>query len=278
MVAMAGVPDGEVVVPPTLQALLAARLDQLEVEERRVLERGAVEGEIFHRGAVQALAPEEPQVTPRLAALVRRELIRPQAPQIPGEDGFRFRHLLIRDAAYDTLPKAARAELHERFAVWLVDRGADLVELDEIVAYHLEQAVRYRAELGLPGKAELQAAARKRLNTAGERAFVRQDESAAVNLLERAAALVPSEEVDPFEILLVEALFWGGRIEAALQRASSFADRAAAVGNRIAELCGRVEEAHARCFVEPEGATERLAALVEEALPLFESAGDEFAL
>ena len=64
-------------MPPTLKALLAARLDQLDEAERTVLERGSVEGEIFHRGAVQALAPEEPQVTPRLAALVRRELIRP---------------------------------------------------------------------------------------------------------------------------------------------------------------------------------------------------------
>ena len=62
---------------------------------------GAIEGEIFHRGAVQALAPEETQVTPRLAALVRKELIRPDRPQLAGEDGFRFRHLLIRDAAYD---------------------------------------------------------------------------------------------------------------------------------------------------------------------------------
>ncbi len=77
MLAMAGEAEGEVVVPPTLQALLAARLDQLETAERGVLERGAIEGEIFHRGAVQALAPDETQVTPRLAALVRKELIRP---------------------------------------------------------------------------------------------------------------------------------------------------------------------------------------------------------
>ena len=114
MLAMAGEAEGEVVVPPTLQALLAARLDQLEAAERSVLERGAIEGEIFHRGAVQALAPDETQVTPRLAALVRKELIRPDKSQLAGEDGFRFRHLLIRDAAYDSLPKATRAELHKR--------------------------------------------------------------------------------------------------------------------------------------------------------------------
>ena len=81
---MAGEAGDEVEVPPTLKALLAARLDQLDPAERRVLERGAVEGEVFHRGAVQALGPEEAQVTPRLAALVRRELIRPDTAQFAG--------------------------------------------------------------------------------------------------------------------------------------------------------------------------------------------------
>ena len=85
---------------------------------------------------------------PRLAALLRKELIRPDRPMLPGDDGFRFCHLLIRDAAYDALPKATRAELHERFADWLEQHGADLVERDEILGYHLEQAYRYRTELG----------------------------------------------------------------------------------------------------------------------------------
>src|SRR5262249_11045843 len=140
--------QSDVVVPPTIQALLAARLDQLDTSERGVLERGAVEGRVFHRGAVQALAPEEQQVAKRLTALVRKELVRPDKAQLPGEDAYRFRHLLIRDAAYDALPKASRADLHERFADWLEVRGADLVELDEILGYHLEQAHRYRVELG----------------------------------------------------------------------------------------------------------------------------------
>src|SRR5256712_11598698 len=115
MRAGAGEGGDEIEVPPTWKSLLGARLDQLDAAERRVLERGAVEGEVFHRGAVQALSPEETQVTPRLAALVRRELIRPDRPLLAGEDGFRFRHLLIRDAAYEALPKGTRARLHERF-------------------------------------------------------------------------------------------------------------------------------------------------------------------
>ena len=110
-------------------------------------------------------------MTPRLAALVRKELIRPDRPQLAGEDGFRFRHLLIRDAAYDALPKATRAELHERFAAWLEEHGAELVELDEILGYHLEQACRYLAELGLAADDQLAAAARRRLTAAGRRAI-----------------------------------------------------------------------------------------------------------
>ena len=150
MLAMADQANGEVVVPPTLQALLAARLDQLETGERGVLERGAVEGEIFHRGAVQALGPEETPVTPRLAALVRKQLIRPDRPPLAAEDGFRFHHLLLRDAAYNALPKAVRADLHQRFATWLEQHGTELVELDELLGYHLEQACTYHAELGRP--------------------------------------------------------------------------------------------------------------------------------
>ena len=165
---MAHEDSSEIVVPASLKALLAARLDQLDPAERRVLERGSVEGEVFHRGVVQALTPEEAQVTPRLAALVRRELIRPERAQFEGEDGFRFRHLLLRDAAYDALPKAVRAELHERFAAWLERRG-DLVELDEIVGYHLEQAARYKSELGRPDPV-LALRAGERLAAAGRSA------------------------------------------------------------------------------------------------------------
>jgi class 3 adenylate cyclase/tetratricopeptide (TPR) repeat protein len=279
MLAMTGDAQADVVVPPTLQALLAARLDQLAPPERGVLERGAVEGEIFHRGAVQALAPDEPQVTPRLAALVRKELITPEAPQLPGEDGFRFRHLLIRDAAYDALAKATRAELHERFARWLEEHGAALVELDEILGYHLEQAYRYRRELGLDDDGALAAAARQRLTAAGVRARVRGDELAAVSLLERAVALIPADEIDlALETDLLDALYFAGRGSDALDAARSLAERAAAAGDRIAELCARIKEGEFRVSLEPEGATEELGALVEEALPEFEAARDDVAL
>jgi tetratricopeptide (TPR) repeat protein len=181
-------------VPATLRALLAARLDQLDEPERRILERGAVEGELFHRGTVQALAPEETEVTPRLAALVRRDLVRPDRPMLPSEDAYRFRHLLIRDAAYDALPKATRADLHRRFADWLEEHGQSLVELDEIVGYHLEQAALYLAELGQPDSA-LAELASERLAGAGVRVRRRGDPDAAHSLLGRAVKLVEQPDV-----------------------------------------------------------------------------------
>ena len=183
----------DVIVPPTLRALLAARLDQLESGERGVLERGAVEGELFHRSAVEALSPTEAQLTPRLTALVRKELIRPDRPVFPTDDGFRFCHLLIRDAAYDALPKATRAELHERFAEWLDRHSDELVERDELVGYHLEQAYRYHTELAAtdPGAEELAARAAARLTAAGRGARNRADDRAAIALFDRAATVWP---------------------------------------------------------------------------------------
>ena len=176
-------------MPPTIQALLAARLDQLPSGERLALERGAVEGQVFHRGAVQALAPDDPSIPAQLMGLVRKELLRPTAATLPEDDAFRFRHLLIRDAAYDALPKATRAELHERFARWLEEHGGGLVELDEILGYHLEQAAHYRAELGAE-LGDLAVRAGSHLTDAGRRAVFRGDFAAGRRLLSRAVELL----------------------------------------------------------------------------------------
>ena len=98
---------------------------------------------MFHLDAVRALTPDEP-LTAQLTALVRKEFVRPYRPAFEGEDGFRFHHLLLRDATYDAIPKAARSGLHERYADWLEQRGDGL---DALVGYHLEQAYRYRVDL-----------------------------------------------------------------------------------------------------------------------------------
>ncbi len=188
----------ELTIPPSINALLAARLDGLNGEERTVIERASVEGKIFHRGAVTELAPEpmRGQVRDRLASLMRMELVRPDQASFAGEEAYRFRHLLIRDAAYQALAKQTRSELHERFAGWLERVAADrLAEYEEIVAYHLEQAYRYRIELGPPDAhaQELALRAGTLLADAGERANTRADVSATVDLLGRAVELLPED-------------------------------------------------------------------------------------
>jgi tetratricopeptide (TPR) repeat protein len=279
IVAMAGDSDGQLIVPPTLHALMAARLDQLNTGERSVLERGSIEGEIFHRGSVEALAPDDTDVELRLSSLVRRELIRPDRPQLAGQDGYRFRHLLIRDAAYESLVKSERADLHVRFADWLEAHGTEIAELDEILGYHLERACRYRSELGLADEPTLAERARQHLAIGGQRAQLRSDFSAAVSLFERAAALVPSAEADlELESNLIDALLWAGRGGEALIRADALIERAASAGDRVGELLAKVKAGALRTTLEPEGATENLAAILEEALPVFRAAADELAL
>ena len=226
----------QLVIPPTIQALLAARLDGLNGEERSVIERAAVEGKVFHRGAVTELAPEpmRGQVRERLASLMRMELVRPDQASFAGEEAYRFRHLLIRDAAYQALAKQTRSELHERFAAWLERVAADrLSEYEEIVAYHLEQAYRYRIELG-PADARAQELARRAgslLADAGERADARADVAATIDLLGRAVELLP-EDVPRRRRLLVTLGFRyydGGdapRAEEILTSAIAEADRA----------------------------------------------------
>ena len=277
MLAVVGEADADISVPPTLQALLATRLDQLESAERSVLEGAAIEGEVFHRGAVQALAPDL-EVTTALASLVRKGLVKPDQPHIRGEDGLRFHHILIRDAAYNALPKTTRAQLHQRFAAWLDQKGRELVEVDELVGYHLEQADAYRSELGLPEDPELREEARRRLQAGGQRAARRQDFDAAVTLFQRAAALVPESEVDfVVELELGEVLFWKDRSDDALRRAEALVERASAAGNSLAELCARVHAGRLRALSDPNGMDD-FAALVEEALPVIEAAGDPMAL
>jgi predicted ATPase/DNA-binding SARP family transcriptional activator len=220
MVAMAlegGPAAGEVAVPPTIQALLAARLDRLDPLERAVLERASVAGKEFWRSEVVALSPaqERDTVQQQLEALTRRELLGPVAAPRSGDAGFRFRHGLIRDAAYDALPKAERAALHEELARFL-ERTPEPPAggHDEVLGFHLERAYRYRVELGQTGTEvrELAAQAATLLASAGRRAYARDDVPAAVALLERAAELFGAGTRARLELLpdLGEAVREGG--------------------------------------------------------------------
>jgi class 3 adenylate cyclase/tetratricopeptide (TPR) repeat protein len=274
--------DGEVIVPSTIQALLAARLDQLEAAERSVLECGAIEGRVFHRGAVQALAPKEPQVQDRLTSLVRKELVRPDTPQLPGEDAFRFRHLLIRDAAYDALPKSARAELHERFAGWLEEHGTSLAELDEILGYHLERAHGYRLELGTADESSRELAHRAGVHLAasGMRAHARGDMRGAANLLSRAASLLPERDPSRLALLveLSEALRRVGNFELAATVLAEAVEAAKATADGGLEARALVQLLWVQILVDPEGRTDEARVEAKRLIPVLEQAGDDVAL
>jgi class 3 adenylate cyclase/tetratricopeptide (TPR) repeat protein len=266
--------EAEVIVPTTIQALLAARLDQLEPAERGVLECGSVEGRIFHRSAVTALLDGEVNLPSRLVTLVRKELVRPARAQLPGDEAYRFRHLLIRDAAYDALPKAVRAELHERFAGWLQRQGRELVELDEVVGYHLEQAAGYKRELGQEDAA-LAEQAGDRLAAAGRRALWRGDRRAASALMERALALLGPIRQD-VDLELDLALLEPTMAERAVA-AEAVAARARAGGDRRGEIVAGVAAAHRRAMATAEG-MDALDSLARVALPFLEAVEDHAGL
>jgi class 3 adenylate cyclase/tetratricopeptide (TPR) repeat protein len=276
IVAMAMDSDGEVTMPATLRALLSARLDQLAAGERRVLECAAVEGEVFHRGAVQALAGED-GVTPRLAALVRKGLIGPDLAVVAGEDGFRFRHLLIRDAAYEALTKTSRAELHQRLAGWLEEYGRELVELDELLGYHLEQAARYKAELGQPD-AVLAERAGEHLAAAGQRAVWRSDERAAASLLERALELTRPIRLDVHLEVNLSDVLSRAEPQRAVELAEAAAEHARAAGEEANEALARVVAAAQRLWFVPEPDPDGVEALALTAVPLLERVGDDAGL
>jgi class 3 adenylate cyclase/tetratricopeptide (TPR) repeat protein len=230
-----------ITVPPTIHALLSARLDRLGPDERAVIERGSVEGKVFHRGAVAELSADDlrASVWSHLQALVRKELIRPDRTDFPGEDAFRFRHLLIRDAAYGAIPKELRAELHERFAEWLDRFGVEhLPERDELVGFHLEQAYRYRSDLAPVDEVarKLALTAGERLGRAARRAMGRKDVAATVGLAERALALLPDEnELRPGLLSDLGFCFRErGDFEAAETALESALAATAAVGDRSA--------------------------------------------
>ena len=211
---VAGADLANVEVPPTIHALLASRIERLGSEERSVVERAAVIGKEFYRGAVAELVapPVKPRIDGHLEALRRKDMVEPEGTYWIDEPVYRFHHVLIRDAAYRSLLKEARAELHERFADWLQEKAGELVgEHEEVIAFHLEQAHAYRRELGPlddRGKA-LAARAAQRLHSAGSRALAREDLAAAANLLARALECDAGSEE---EILwdLCEALLSAG--------------------------------------------------------------------
>jgi tetratricopeptide (TPR) repeat protein len=281
-----GSTPAELAIPPSIQALLDARLDRLEAVERSVIERASVVGRDFWRGAIQALSPDEErdEIGPALMTLVRKELIHPHASIFPNEDGFQFLHSLIRDAAYLGIPKATRALLHEQYVDWLEQASGERArELDEILGYHLEQSFRYRQELGPVASGDLAIAARagERLGAAGRRAIqVRGDMSAAVNLISRATSLLPTEHPLRRELLpeLGSALIVTGDFTRAEEVLTEAMQAAATGGDRRLELRTLIDREFLRAFTAPQGSIPEILAVTDEIIPLLEELGDELGL
>jgi class 3 adenylate cyclase len=251
--------------PPSIQALLAARIDALPTPERRVIEAASIEGRGFHRGAVGALLGVE-EVDAALAGLVERELIRHDRSEFADETGYRFTHILVRDAAYELLAKRRRADLHVAYAGWRLGQQGVGGSTEEIVGYHLEQAYRYRTELGRPDDPrhrQLAEAASRHLSGAGRRALTAGDRGGAANLLQRAAALCQGDDVQRAALLID----LGG-----VQREQGRfydADRSLRLARRIAvaapspplEARAEVERLLARLQVDPEAVARRTTAV-----------------
>jgi DNA-binding SARP family transcriptional activator len=285
MLAERGDRETELPIPPTIAALLSARLDRLGPGVRAVIARAAVVGKEFPLEAVVELLPDDARrfAARHLDALAGKEMIEP-ASSPGGGEGFRFRHILIQQVAYDTTPKRVRAELHERLATWISDPAqGGVAEHSEIVGYHLEQAFRFRAELGPVGDAELELARRARhhLAAAGQRAFRRGDMPATANLLRRAATLSPSDGDAGLATLpeLGYALFEIGEVDEASAVLADAEARARAARDRQLEWRVAVTAARIEMYRDPEGIDlEALAEQAETAIAVLGEFGDEAGL
>lgn len=227
-------------VPPTIHALLEARLDKLGRAERAAVEPAAVIGLEFAVPAVQSLAPEavRPAIGEHLGTLTRKQFIR-LSRAVEAEPIYRFSHQMVRDTVYSGLLKRTRANLHIGFVQWCDRINADrdrALEFEAILGYHLEQAYGYLRELG-PLDDQGQKVGRDaahRLSNAAKRAFGRGDMNAALNLFQRAVPLLPGDDPERIELLpdLGETLMNLGNFAQArvvLDEASGAAER---IGDR----------------------------------------------
>jgi DNA-binding SARP family transcriptional activator len=272
---VAALEDDPEALPDSIQTLLAARLDRLDERDRAVVEAAAVCGASFATEDVAALVDGD--VAASLVTLVRRELIRPGEAGDPGREGWSFRHSLIRDVAYGSVPKWRRAELHERLAERAVGRGNDG---DATAGFHLDQAVRARRETGARGPAVdgLAARAAEHLHRAGLAALERDDMAAAASLLRRANELLPRDAPERAKLLpkLGEALSWLGEPDAVGMLAEA---HALAVELGDARLVARARVTTlAVMWADAAVPPERMLRDIEDAVPILESAGDHEAL
>lgn len=268
-------------VPATVHAVLAARLDRLAPAQRRFLEAAAVEGKDFELETVGALLPEKtaPELATDVAELLGRELIEPDS-STGSQEAFRFRHILIRDVAYDSVPKQTRSELHERLADRMDQSGKDRSPANEaIIGYHLEQAYRNRAELRPVDDLARNLASRaaRKLAAAGKETLARGDARAGANLLGRATTLMATTDplLSGVRVSLGAALRAQGDMEGAASTFDEVLASPRARDDPQSYADALLERGWLRLNVDPTGwATEALDA-AKEAVTVFEPIGDD---
>ena len=263
-------------VPPSIEATLSARIDHLSAPERAIADAGAVIGREFWLGAAAGLAGRGGQ--DEVDSLIRKQLIEPVDRTGAQDDLYRFRHILVRDAVYDSLSKARRAELHERFADWIGEwSNSRLSQFEEIVGYHLEAAYECRRELLGPTEHadSLAARAATHLALAGKRAAARQDDTGAAALLSRAVTLLaesgisdPSARLEPL-VELGMALVRGGETARAEQVLADGRRAVAQSSDERSEARMLVLEANLKRLVDPPWWTEHGRSAAETALAVF---------
>jgi class 3 adenylate cyclase len=274
LAAFAGEEGEDVTLSGSIRGVLHARLDRLEGEERAVLERAAVLGRSFSLEAVLRLIPQADRERAQACVfeLVRRGLVRPDV-SIP-EDGFRFRHALIREAVYEAMPKALRADLHETVAAQLDDAEAE----PAVVGFHLEHTCLLRRQLGLRDP-ELAQRAGRLLRLAAEETLSRTDTPATISLLERARVLLPPDDPELPAALtaLGSARLNGGDLPGAESNLVEAVEAASSLDLRAEELHARIELQFVRAFAASTPVEESVA-LAQKAIEELEPLGDELAL
>jgi predicted ATPase/DNA-binding SARP family transcriptional activator len=277
--------EGRPPLPPTIQALLAARLERLGPGERAVLARAAILGMDFSLPAIAELLPEQARAPlgRHLQALVAKGLVQARRFSTNADEDFRFRHILVQQAAYRAVPKSLRADLHERFTHWLEHvAGQRASDYDEILGYHLEQAYHYRIELGRAGPQERTLAARaaERLATAARGALTRGDLPAGASLLERAVSLLPPDEPARSVLLptLGVALLESGRLKEADRVLKEAIERATAQNDPRLEARARVEQQFVRLQAESSRGIAQARRVSDAALGILGERGDDLGL
>ena len=195
---------GEVEVPSSVQALIAARLDTLSQERKSLLQDAAVIGKVFWAGALAEIGGRDlPEVEQALHELARKELVRPsRSSSMAGEAEYGFWHLLIRDVCYQQIPRAARAARHRAAAAWIERKAGERAEdLADVLAHHSLTALELTQASGqTEDTAELEAAARRYLALAGERALSLDVERAEQSQA-RALELTPADHAERASLL-----------------------------------------------------------------------------